>query len=400
MIRFFREERGNVTILMAAAMIFLIAMAALAIDMGYLYFRKSRVSAYADAASLAGAVALRDKKDEGKVIGAVESNLAANGYTGEYEIEIVGDEVHVNLSQPGSLFFGRALRGQSGDGVEAPVVAGYAGAGLVQSGEGGGSSTGGDSGDVYTQGAVVCFNENESGVVHGDKIINGIVIHGAVTLNSKTPGAVVFHSNHDIDANNGAVNNLKGEVEPQGTYVGTFPAKPKSGEDNYFTQRFFGTLEKVSPVNSPYAFLQGKQISAVRDLEELFPSVDNFMYYRAEDIEEGEISFEDGEPGLVYIDGDLLVRKRELDIKCNGGLVIINGSLEVGGGGARMDVDGVIYATGAIDIHGKADITGALWSEKCIYLHGAANAAFDITYSELNPIFIPGGATYSIKLIR
>lgn len=58
LVRLLRQERGSVIIMVAMAMVVMVGIAALAVDVGYLYMQKTKMQNGVDAAALAGATAL------------------------------------------------------------------------------------------------------------------------------------------------------------------------------------------------------------------------------------------------------------------------------------------------------------------------------------------------------
>ena len=73
-----QSERGAVLVMTAAAMILLLAMAAMAIDVGWLLLNGSRAKHAAEAAALAGVVHIHT--EEAEAFGVARAIAAANGY--------------------------------------------------------------------------------------------------------------------------------------------------------------------------------------------------------------------------------------------------------------------------------------------------------------------------------
>lgn len=55
-----RDRRGNITVLAAVMSVFLCAMAAFAVDLGYIYWTRSTLESAANAAAMAGGIELRN----------------------------------------------------------------------------------------------------------------------------------------------------------------------------------------------------------------------------------------------------------------------------------------------------------------------------------------------------
>ncbi len=126
------DQRGSVIILTAAAMIAMVGFAALAVDGGFLYFRRARLQDIADAAALAaGSAAARIHKDrtqqKSAAFGAVVEYMELNGLqmtvTGDYaaRVSMSGEpgevlvtfpeerKIQVNLGLDADLYFARVL---------------------------------------------------------------------------------------------------------------------------------------------------------------------------------------------------------------------------------------------------------------------------------------------------
>ena len=128
---FFREEKGNVLVIVAVGMAFLMGITALVVDMGYVYSQRRHLQNTADAAALAGA---REMVGGNDVVGYVEQYVQANDVA---LAEIVGienenSEVTVKLAGERDLFFARAI---GFDSLKIGVQA-TAAAGIIASGKG------------------------------------------------------------------------------------------------------------------------------------------------------------------------------------------------------------------------------------------------------------------------
>lgn len=102
------EEKGNVLIIVAAALIALLAITAFTVDVGYLYFQKRHLQNAADAAALAGARELIDGSD---VNGQVEKYVIAHELD-VTEIEAITsttDRVTVELRGNRDLYFANII---------------------------------------------------------------------------------------------------------------------------------------------------------------------------------------------------------------------------------------------------------------------------------------------------
>lgn len=393
MMRFFREERGNVTVLMAAAMVFLIAMAALAIDVGYMYFRKSQVSAYADAASMAGALALREGKDDEEAIKkAVNDNLAANGYTEiltyDFEAQEVGEtpntvyvlidegEVHVRLGQPEGWFLAQVLNllPDKGNILEDPVVAGYAAAK---------TSPGGSNDFLELEAGIASFNM-------GGKNKDGVSFKGNSKLSGNTGETIVVWSNYDIGFDD---KNIDANIDVEFHYYNKFDYD--GGKDYQPTK--IAADDRLEPPDLDWG--------AIRN------AAQTGKVYTSKKVNIGEnCEWETGAyfPGNLKItDGDILwdgVVFIEDDFEVTGGkftghpFVVVQGNVEING---NVDAfSGTIYCRGDIEINGGAEtFIGALWAGGNVEFGGGGK--INLTYQtpgENITQYFPGSG--SIKLIR
>ncbi len=75
--RLFRDERGNVTIIVCLILTTLLGVTALVVDMGVVYAEKVQLANAIDAALLAGGQELPDDKTKAKTV--MEQYLIANG---------------------------------------------------------------------------------------------------------------------------------------------------------------------------------------------------------------------------------------------------------------------------------------------------------------------------------
>jgi len=120
----FREERGNIIVITAMSMAFLMGVTAMVVDVGYLYNERRQLQNTADAAALAGARELIDGSD---VTGKVQEYVLANGI-GSDQIHFVGQDSHrvtVELRGSRDLFFARAIGFQTREiAVSATAAAG------------------------------------------------------------------------------------------------------------------------------------------------------------------------------------------------------------------------------------------------------------------------------------
>lgn len=111
-----REEHGVVAVTVAILMIVFLGLAALAVDMGYLYTVKRQLQASADAAALAGVRELIEGADEAGVLTVAEEYAGRNAerpadglvMLQEDPLTEVGDDfVRVTVEKDSPLFFGR-----------------------------------------------------------------------------------------------------------------------------------------------------------------------------------------------------------------------------------------------------------------------------------------------------
>lgn len=131
--RLLREEQGNIIVITAMSMAFILGVSALVVDVGYLYNQKRHLQNTADAAALAGARELIDGSSS-NVENKVNEYVIANG-VGAEEIEFVGSndfQVTVRLTGNRELFFAKVMGFQTAD----VSVSATASVGRVVSGKG------------------------------------------------------------------------------------------------------------------------------------------------------------------------------------------------------------------------------------------------------------------------
>lgn len=107
-IRFVKEERGNVLAIVAAVMLALLGLTALVIDGGRLYFEKSMLQKAADAGALAGAQELPFDSTEAEKLAieiAVENNVDNENTTVEFDDDNMWIRVTTNSNV--ELTFGK-----------------------------------------------------------------------------------------------------------------------------------------------------------------------------------------------------------------------------------------------------------------------------------------------------
>jgi Flp pilus assembly protein TadG len=100
------RERGSVTMLMGAALIFFFGFVALAVDIGFLYMTQRRAQAIADMAVIAGASKLSTSQTAATA--AARAIETANGYPPLDPTYPATQRIKVDLATPAkALFFGR-----------------------------------------------------------------------------------------------------------------------------------------------------------------------------------------------------------------------------------------------------------------------------------------------------
>jgi hypothetical protein len=144
-----KSESGQVMVLAAGAMILIIGMAALAVDVGFLYATRRNMQTVADAAAIAGSNALKDKcgtspdctcESQSVCAGAGHDVATLNGYTtttgGSSPVTVTlktpasapsptnGVYVEADVTQPVPTYFLRAL-GYDTMTVSTTAIAGY-----------------------------------------------------------------------------------------------------------------------------------------------------------------------------------------------------------------------------------------------------------------------------------
>lgn len=117
-IRYFKNEKGSVAIMVALLLTTLISFAGLAIDVGFWYHTKRQLQLTADAGAIGGALAY-NTKGASTIVTEATHDLILNGCTSAKKCTITGinnpplsgpsmgdnKAVEVILSQPGTLFF-------------------------------------------------------------------------------------------------------------------------------------------------------------------------------------------------------------------------------------------------------------------------------------------------------
>ena len=118
------EEKGNIIVITAMSMAFLLGVSALVVDVGYLYSQKRHLQNAADSAALAGA---REYLvgSSASIPSVVSTYVEAHGLEASVvkKVETVGGKVKVELSNNYALFFAKAL-GFSNTDVGANAMAG------------------------------------------------------------------------------------------------------------------------------------------------------------------------------------------------------------------------------------------------------------------------------------
>lgn len=114
-----RGERGSVIILIAAALAGLLAFGAISVDAGMLYAERTRLNNVADAAALAGAVALAEYPDLTDTLGAtaaanqaIDKVITANGLTSSQvtsTVDCSGKTVDVKVSAVKEMAFAKVI---------------------------------------------------------------------------------------------------------------------------------------------------------------------------------------------------------------------------------------------------------------------------------------------------
>lgn len=109
---FFNEDRGQVLVLSAILILVILGITAFTTDIGFLQSNKRHLQNTADAAALAGARDLLDKKDAASVNASVNKYVTENGVD-ENEVKAINivDNKRVTVELEGSrgLFFARVL---------------------------------------------------------------------------------------------------------------------------------------------------------------------------------------------------------------------------------------------------------------------------------------------------
>jgi hypothetical protein len=116
------SEGGSIALLMAASLGFFMALAAIAIDIGYLYLAQRRAQVVADLAALGGAV-YYTKTSQTAATNAAQAIETANGYPTAAPTYPTSYQVSVTLTTPTTqMFFGKIL-GLASRGVTVTAVA-------------------------------------------------------------------------------------------------------------------------------------------------------------------------------------------------------------------------------------------------------------------------------------
>ena len=94
--RFIRETSGSVLTLTGLALAFLLAVTAIAVDMGYAYMIKARLQGTADIAAIAGAVELsgeEEQTDEDKIKASAQASAVLNMPSESHDEVLSEDDV-------------------------------------------------------------------------------------------------------------------------------------------------------------------------------------------------------------------------------------------------------------------------------------------------------------------
>lgn len=108
--KFYKNEKGNVTILVSVIMLILVAMMAFVMDIGVIYVEKVKLSKALDAAILAGGAELPSRKDVAKSI--MEEYVVLNGVSlDQVEITIASNGLSAEIIGTNSVehFFGKIM---------------------------------------------------------------------------------------------------------------------------------------------------------------------------------------------------------------------------------------------------------------------------------------------------
>lgn len=138
------RQRGSVAILMAASLTLLFALAALAVDAGFLYTQERSLQTIADAAALAGGKGLSD----GTATAKAAAMATLNGYTDGVGGNVVAislptvSQIQVSITHTQPFIFGRVFGYASKSTTGTAIVGQAPGAPAIWAGGGCGSSTG------------------------------------------------------------------------------------------------------------------------------------------------------------------------------------------------------------------------------------------------------------------
>lgn len=126
--RFFRQERGAVTVIVAISLVVLLGMTALAVDYGKLASEKQSLQNAVDAAALAGAQDLGAGKSSTVVHDTLVDYCSVNGYTPRKDgvsgtMQIVDKKVTVTLEKKVDMGFSAVLTGKKTRVVSAKATA-------------------------------------------------------------------------------------------------------------------------------------------------------------------------------------------------------------------------------------------------------------------------------------
>ena len=372
-----KDEKGQSVILVAILAVLLLGITAFTVDAGYLYLQKRNLQNVADAASLAGAGALLDGED---IYVEVKEYVEAHGFdendiVNESEIKNISSsdtKVPVELRINRELFFAKVLGFQDSD------VGSFAEAEIFK---------------LPGFPAFVSFDEDD-----GDVRLSG-------NINIVMGNQLVVHSNKDITVDGNAVTIM---TSPTGTYLDTL-------KDDHGL--YVDTLQVSEPLVSPFANFNhgfvtnsdtlGTEINRLIDAGELHfaegAAPTSFAYYEVSEIQfqgsnrEATLEVPGGEPGVIYINGDIksgtIPGNCILNIVTNNGLVIVNGEF-ITAGNQKLDLDGLLYATGDIDLRGVIySLNGGLWSEGKVHLRGTPTTFTTFEGAEIQ-------ADPKIRLIR
>ncbi|MGN0267462.1 MAG: pilus assembly protein TadG-related protein [Lachnospiraceae bacterium] len=345
--RFFRTEKGSVTVFVAVTMTVLLGFAALAVDYGSLTNERSLLQNAADAAALAGVVKVKTKPVEAEADAKAYVLKNTTGVSeGDIQVTPTSDTLQVTITKECPAFFSQVLTGRTTNQVAASATAKH-------------------EGEIQAPGYAIWAE-------HDIELKNKSFIDGSI------------HSNSGDFKFNGGVNNIDEESEVDESEKSkkgvTIKGKITSGGQTMpdYTYLIQGAT-KLNPDD-----YKGK--SGILFTEEKIAALDeNIIYYMNSSekvVIDGPLNINLIADGLIVFNGS----KASVDAKI---LYSTGGSIELNGHGAELKV--LAYApNGSVTWNGSGTkLSGAIIADKFIEDGSEGSVSYDSNVLNKFPRLVP-----------